>query len=39
MHGRYPQDVVDDLAARGVVLPVQDGDLEIISDAPGLRSA
>jgi beta-glucosidase len=30
VHGRYPQDVVADLAARGVELPVQDGDLEII---------
>jgi beta-glucosidase len=31
VHGRYPADVVEDLAARGVRLPVQDGDLEIIS--------
>jgi len=31
VHGRYPTDVVDSLAARGVQLPVQDGDLEIIS--------
>jgi beta-glucosidase len=31
VHGRYPEDVVADLAARDVVLPVQDGDLEIIS--------
>jgi beta-glucosidase len=31
VHGRYPQDVVEDLAARGVHLPVQDGDLDIIS--------
>ncbi|TDQ01478.1 beta-glucosidase [Labedaea rhizosphaerae] len=31
VHGRYPADVVEDLAARNVVLPVQDGDLEIIS--------
>jgi beta-glucosidase len=31
VHGRYPQDVVADLAERDVVLPVQAGDLEIIS--------
>jgi beta-glucosidase len=31
VHGRYPEDVVEDLAARDVRLPVQDGDLEIIS--------
>jgi beta-glucosidase len=31
VHGRYPADVVEDLAARGVTIPVQDGDLEIIS--------
>ena len=31
VHGRYPADVVKDLAARGVTLPIQDGDLEIIS--------
>jgi beta-glucosidase len=30
-YGRYPADVVADLAARGVDLPVQPGDLEIIS--------
>jgi beta-glucosidase len=30
-HGRYPADVVADLAARDVTIPVQDGDLEIIS--------
>ncbi|MBW6438579.1 beta-glucosidase [Actinoplanes hulinensis] len=30
-HGRYPADVVADLAARGYELPVQDGDMEIIS--------
>ncbi|MFR9777533.1 GH1 family beta-glucosidase [Micromonospora sp. MS34] len=30
-HGEYPQDVVADLAAEGISLPVQDGDLEIIS--------
>jgi beta-glucosidase len=31
VHGRYPADIVSDLAARGIELPVQDGDLEIIS--------
>jgi len=31
VHGRYPQDVVADLAAQGVELPVQDGDLAVIS--------
>src|SRR5262249_7606010 len=31
VYGRYPQDVVADLALRGVQLPVQDGDLEIIN--------
>ncbi|MFP8904013.1 GH1 family beta-glucosidase [Streptomyces atacamensis] len=31
VHGRYPHDVVEDLAARGVTLPVEDGDLEAIS--------
>jgi beta-glucosidase len=30
-HGRYPADVIADLAARGVTLPVRDGDLEVIS--------
>jgi beta-glucosidase len=30
-YGRYPADVVADLAARGVELPVRPGDLEIIS--------
>jgi len=29
--GRYPEDVVRDLAARGIELPVRDGDLEAIS--------
>ncbi|WP_305786924.1 GH1 family beta-glucosidase [Symbioplanes lichenis] len=29
--GSYPSDVVADLAARGTSLPIQDGDLEIIS--------
>src|SRR5215475_5836422 len=28
VHGRYPEDVVADLALRGVRLPVRDGDLE-----------
>jgi beta-glucosidase len=31
VRGEYPADVVADLAARGVRLPVQDGDLEVIS--------
>ena len=31
VHGRYPADVVDDLAAAGAPLPVRDGDLEVIS--------
>ncbi|MDB1089278.1 GH1 family beta-glucosidase [Streptomyces sp. ACA25] len=31
VHGRYPEDVVADLAARGVTLPVQDGDLAAIA--------
>jgi beta-glucosidase len=30
-YGRYPEDVLADLAAHGASLPVQDGDLEIIS--------
>jgi beta-glucosidase len=30
-YGRYPSDVVDDLRARGIELPVQPGDLETIS--------
>jgi beta-glucosidase len=29
--GAYPVDVVEDLAARGVSIPIEDGDLEIIS--------
>jgi beta-glucosidase len=33
VHGRYPEDVVADLAQRGVRLPVADGDLEIINAA------
>ncbi|WP_199441958.1 GH1 family beta-glucosidase [Umezawaea beigongshangensis] len=31
VHGHYPEDVVRDIAERGAVLPVRDGDLEIIS--------
>jgi beta-glucosidase len=31
VRGEYPADVVDDLAAAGAPLPVQDGDLEVIS--------
>ncbi|HZX05443.1 GH1 family beta-glucosidase [Kribbella sp.] len=31
VHGRYPEDVVADLAREGVELPIEDGDLEIIS--------
>ena len=31
VHGRYPEDVVSDLSSIGIQLPVQDGDLEIIS--------
>ncbi len=31
LRGSYPQDLIADLAARGVEIPVQDGDLEIIS--------
>ncbi|MFD1830747.1 GH1 family beta-glucosidase [Streptomyces desertarenae] len=31
VHGRYPQDVLEDLSARGAALPVEDGDLEVIS--------
>ncbi|HWS31558.1 MAG TPA: GH1 family beta-glucosidase [Actinoplanes sp.] len=30
-HGRYPADVVADLASRGYELPIQPGDMEIIS--------
>jgi beta-glucosidase len=39
-HGRYPQDVVSDLAARGIEIPVRDGDLAAISaplDALGVN--
>ncbi|GIH99978.1 GH1 family beta-glucosidase [Planobispora takensis] len=31
VHGRYPEDVVADLAARGAVLPIRDGDLAVVS--------
>jgi beta-glucosidase len=31
VHGRYPEDVVADLARRGAELPVHQGDLEVIS--------
>jgi beta-glucosidase len=31
VYGRYPEDVVADLAARGVHMPVRDGDLAVIS--------
>jgi beta-glucosidase len=31
VRGEYPADVVEDLAARGVKLPIQDGDLSVIS--------
>ena len=31
-HGRYPADMVDELAARGSAFPVRDGDLSIISE-------
>ncbi len=31
VHGRYPADVVADLASEGVEIPVLDGDLDIIS--------
>lgn len=31
VHGTYPEDVVEDLAAQGLRLPVVDGDLEIMS--------
>ncbi|MEU4241175.1 GH1 family beta-glucosidase [Actinoplanes sp. NPDC026619] len=30
-HGRYPADMVEELAARGSAFPVQDNDLEVIS--------
>ena len=31
VHGRYPDDVLTDIAARGAELPVRPGDLEVIS--------
>jgi beta-glucosidase len=31
VHGRYPADVVEDLAARGIRIPVRPGDLGVIS--------
>ncbi|MDK1472032.1 GH1 family beta-glucosidase [Streptomyces sp. 549] len=31
VHGRYPQDVLADLSARGVEMPVRDGDLESVA--------
>ncbi|GAA4856980.1 GH1 family beta-glucosidase [Kitasatospora terrestris] len=31
LRGSYPEDLVTDLARRGVEIPVQDGDLEVIS--------
>ena len=31
VHGRYPEDVLVDIAARGAEIPVRSGDLEIIS--------
>jgi beta-glucosidase len=31
VHGRYPADVVEDLAARGIRIPVRPGDLSVIS--------
>lgn len=30
VHGRYPSDLVADLAAQGIELPVHDGDLDVI---------
>jgi beta-glucosidase len=32
LRGQYPGDILDDLAARGVKLPVVDGDLAVISE-------
>ncbi|MEV5311188.1 GH1 family beta-glucosidase [Streptomyces sp. NPDC052610] len=32
LRGRYPRDLIDDLAARGVRIPVRDGDLEVIAE-------
>ncbi|ALG12603.1 GH1 family beta-glucosidase [Kibdelosporangium phytohabitans] len=31
VHGRYPADVVEDLAARGIRIPIRPGDLSVIS--------
>ncbi|MDG4800959.1 GH1 family beta-glucosidase [Micromonospora sp. WMMD980] len=31
LRGSYPQDVIDDLAAEGVRIPVEDGDLDVIA--------
>ncbi|MFR9724890.1 GH1 family beta-glucosidase [Streptomyces sp. MS19] len=31
VHGRYPADLLADLAERGIEMPVEDGDLEVIS--------
>jgi beta-glucosidase len=31
VHGSYPADMVDELAARGTAVPVRDGDLEVIA--------
>ncbi|MEV6106588.1 GH1 family beta-glucosidase [Streptomyces sp. NPDC051940] len=31
VHGRYPQDIVDELGGIGIELPVQDGDMEAIA--------
>ncbi|MDF6064863.1 GH1 family beta-glucosidase [Streptomyces sp. NPDC052071] len=31
VHGRYPEDVVEDLAAQGIELPVREGDLAAIA--------
>ncbi|MFE1908897.1 GH1 family beta-glucosidase [Streptomyces gardneri] len=31
LRGRYPQDLVDDLAVHGIEIPVRDGDLETIA--------
>jgi beta-glucosidase len=39
-HKQYPSDVVEDLAAQGVTIPVQDGDLDLIGapiDALGVN--
>ncbi|BCY13876.1 GH1 family beta-glucosidase [Actinoplanes sp. L3-i22] len=34
VHGHYPADVLEDLAAQGHTLPIQDGDLAIINQRP-----